>query len=216
MPNLRVSRSPVESAQRFPAREPIELGRRVKQLRLARKWTLEEASEHVGLSRSALSKIERNEMSPTFHAMRKLAFGFSLDLVTFLADGETMLPTGRRSITRAIEGAVHQTPNYGLRLLMDELRNTAFMAVEVTVRARSLDEFPEWDRHNDEDFMYVLDGAAVLFTEHYAPVTLNKGDSVYFDARLGHACFSVGEADARLLWVTAPLAGRFSAAGASS
>ncbi len=212
MPNLTITRRPAEARLRSSEERPSELGARVKELRIARDWTLEDASQRIGLSRSALSKIERNEMSPTFHAMQKLAAGFSLDLLSFLASGESSPPAGRRSITRKDDGTRHETPNYGLRLLMEEVRNTAFMVVEVQVRARSLDQFPDWDRHDDEDFMYVLDGEVTLYTEHYAPAVLKAGDAVYFDARLGHACLSTGSDDARLLWVTAPLGGRFSRA----
>ncbi|MBP1875394.1 transcriptional regulator with XRE-family HTH domain [Ensifer adhaerens] len=210
MPKLTITRRPAEQRLRSTEERPAELGARVKELRVAREWTLEEASQRIGLSRSALSKIERNEMSPTFHAMQKLAAGFSLDLLSFLASGEASPPAGRRSVTRKDDGTRHETPNYGLRLLMEEVRNTAFMVVEVLVRARGLDQFPDWDRHDDEDFMYVLDGEITLYTEHYAPAVLKSGDAVYFDARLGHACISTSDGDARLLWVTAPLGGRFS------
>jgi transcriptional regulator with XRE-family HTH domain len=191
---------------------PVELGARVKALRQARQWTLDQASAHMGLSRAALSKIERNEMSPTFQTMQKLAQGFGLEWVELIgsrpgvASTESQAPTCRRSVTRADEGARYEMPNYGIRLLTGELKNTAFVAAEVQVKARAFAEYKDWDRHNDEDFLFVLAGEMVLHTEHYAPVTLSAGDSVYFDACMGHACVSVGPEDARALWITQPIA----------
>jgi transcriptional regulator with XRE-family HTH domain len=208
-PQLRIERHlgdlDQHSAKNMDA--PMLLSSRVKQLRVAKSWNLEQAANHIGLSRSSLSKIERNEMSPTFHAMQKLAQGFGLDLIDFLSLEKKTPPTGRRSVTRAGEGARHSTPNYELRLLMDDLKKTAFIAIDVSVLARSLSDFSEWDRHENEDFMYVTEGRMVLYTEHYEPVTLAVGDSVYFDARMGHACISSSKKNARAIWISAPVGG---------
>lgn len=203
MPELTVVTA--EGAPGARLGQPIDIAAHVKRLRANRGWTLDQASERSGLSRSAISKIERGEMSPTFDAMQKLASGFGLSLVDFLAAGPPTPAAGRRSVTLADEGVRHETPAYGLRLLTAELSNIAFMAAEIVVRARSLEDYADWDRHDDEDFMYVLAGRVVLYTEHFAPVTLGVDDAVYFDARMGHACVSVSAEDARALWVTAPL-----------
>lgn len=186
-------------------RPAVNIGERIKEVRLARHWTLDQASREIGLSRSAISKIERNEMSPTFQAMQKLAQGFGLDLIELLNPQKVSRPLGRRSVTRRNEGARHAMPHYEMRLLTGELKNTAFMAAEIVVKARSLDEFEDWDRHDNEDMLYVLSGRLILYTEHYTPVSLQAGDAVYFDARLGHLCLSQGRSDARVLWVTAPI-----------
>jgi transcriptional regulator with XRE-family HTH domain len=186
------------------APEAVDLAQRVRQLRAARGWTLDQAAESAGISRSAISKIERGAMSPTFQAMQKLARGFGLSLAEFLAT-PTGPPTGRRSVLRADQGPRIGTPTYGIRLLTGDLLHTAFSAAEIVVRARSLDEYGDWDRHDDEDLIFVVAGRLVLYTEQFAPVSLNVGDSVYFDARIGHACITTGAGEARALWVTAPI-----------
>lgn len=203
---MRLKLFPRASAERDPpgaALGPQHLGERIKALRGERGWTLERASGHVGLSRSALSKIERGEMSPTFSALQKLALGFGLGMPELLVAEKMDLPSGRRAITRAGQGRTQDLPNYQLRLLISELRRTAFLPYEAVARARSLSEFQEWDRHNSEDFVYVLEGRVQLFTELYEPTLLDPGDSVYFDARMGHALLSVGDIDARMLCISA-------------
>ena len=52
---------------------PLNLGERVRDLRKARGWTLEQAATQAGLARSTLSKIENGQMSPTYEALKKLA-----------------------------------------------------------------------------------------------------------------------------------------------
>lgn len=53
--------------------EPLKLGERIKDIRSKMGLTLEEASQRTGLARSTLSKIENEQISPTFQAMQKLA-----------------------------------------------------------------------------------------------------------------------------------------------
>ena len=71
------------------------------------------------------------------------------------------------------------------------------------VHARSFDQFSEWVRHGGEEFLYVLEGEVMLYTEFYEPVALGKGDSAYYDCTMGHALVSLSETDAEVLWVTA-------------
>ncbi|MEO0361500.1 MAG: helix-turn-helix transcriptional regulator, partial [Pseudomonadota bacterium] len=63
-----------------PRVAPLKLGERVRAIRRARNWTLEEAAQRAGLARSTLSKIENEQMSPTFDAVQKLARGLDIDV----------------------------------------------------------------------------------------------------------------------------------------
>ena len=70
------------------------------------------------------------------------------------------------------------------------------------IRARSLEEFGGWVRHDGEEFLMVLTGVVRLYTEFYEPVELKRGDSAYYDASMGHNVISVSAEDATVLWVT--------------
>jgi mannose-6-phosphate isomerase-like protein (cupin superfamily) len=71
------------------------------------------------------------------------------------------------------------------------------------VRARNFSEFKEWVRHDGEEFLLVLSGSVVFYSEFYEPVELNEGDSVYYDATMGHIVVSLSPEDAQILWVVA-------------
>ncbi|HIF8984365.1 TPA: helix-turn-helix domain-containing protein, partial [Vibrio cholerae] len=60
--------------------EPLKLGQRIKDIRTRLGITLEEASQRTGLARSTLSKIENEQISPTFQAMQKLAHGLQIEM----------------------------------------------------------------------------------------------------------------------------------------
>ena len=184
--------------------KPLELGKRVREIRLGQHLTLEEASLKTGLARSTLSKIENDQISPTFAAVTKLVNGLGIDLPQLFSPAPKRRNAGgRRDITRAGEGRIHPTPTYEHELLATELSDKKMIPYRTKVRARSFDEYREWVRHDGEEFLLVLSGSLLLYTEYYQPVVLNEGDSAYYDAQMGHALVSTSDDDAMILWVTA-------------
>ncbi|HEU4958314.1 MAG TPA: cupin domain-containing protein, partial [Sphingomicrobium sp.] len=55
------------------------------------------------------------------------------------------------------------------------------------IRAKTSEEFGELVHHAGEEFVYVLSGRVTVNTEHYDSVTLEVGQSIYFDSSMGHA-----------------------------
>lgn len=175
----------------------------VRSLRQAAQLTLQELGKRSGLSVSTLSKIENNQLSPTYETLLRLAAGLQVEVAElFSSRAAASMTSGRRSITRAGEGIEHASPQYRYQLLCTELSRKHFLPLLTTIRARRLGEFTKLSRHEGEEFIYVLSGAIELHTEHYAPTRLYAGDSCYFDSAMGHACLSVGEADAQILWIS--------------
>lgn len=181
---------------------PLRLGERVRALRKANGWTLEEAAGRAGLARSTLSKIENAQMSPSFDAVQKLARGLGIDMPQLFAPATEPRALSRRAVTRAGEGRAHPTPTYEHALLAPEIARKRMLPYRTVVRARDVAAFDGWVRHAGEEFLFVLSGVARLYTEFYEPADLHPGDSAYYDAGMGHNVVSVGEADAEILWVT--------------
>lgn len=182
--------------------ETLNLGQRVRELRKAQGWTLEQASKQAGLARSTLSKIENEQMSPTFDALRKLATGFQISVPQLFTPPSKEQVVGRMDVTKAGEGKTMPTSTYEHDLLASNLSKKNMLPYRTRVRARSTDEFDGWVRHDGEEFMYVLTGEVRLYTEFYAPVDMKRGDSAYYDATMGHNVISTSQDDATILWVT--------------
>jgi len=182
--------------------EPLDLGARVRDLRKAQGWTMEQAAKQAGLARSTLSKIENGQMSPTYDALKKLAGGLQIGVPQLFTPPRRDQITGRMGVTRSGEGAGHATATYEHELLAETLSKKQMMPYRSRVRARRLDEFDGWVRHDGEEFLYVLTGVARLYTEFYGPVDMRRGDSAYYDAAMGHNVVSVSPEDATILWVT--------------
>ena len=182
--------------------EPLDLGQRVRELRKERDWTLEQAARHAGLARSTLSKIENGQMSPTYDALKKLAQGLGISIPQLFTAPQRDQVIGRMTMTAAGEGTAQATATYEHELLADQLTRKTMLPYRARVRARSMEEFDGWVRHDGEEFLYVLTGVIRLYTEFYEPVDMRRGDSAYYDAAMGHNVISVSDDDATILWVT--------------
>ncbi len=183
--------------------EPLKLGERLKEIRSRLGLTLEEASQRTGLARSTLSKIENEQISPTFQAMQKLANGLKIDMPQLFEPPKQKVATGRRDMTRNGEGKPHPTQTYEHELLATQMLNKKMMPFKSRVRARNFDEYSDWVRHDGEEFLLILEGAVRFYSEFYEPVEMQEGDSVYYDANMGHMLVSCSDEDALILWVTA-------------
>ncbi|MBL6610137.1 MAG: helix-turn-helix transcriptional regulator [Rhodobacteraceae bacterium] len=182
--------------------EPLNLGARVRELRKARNWTLEQAAQQAGLARSTLSKIENSQMSPTYEALRKLAVGLEISVPQLFTPPVKNQINGRMASTKSGQGTAHPTTTYEHELLAESLSKKKMLPYHARIRARSINEFDGWVRHDGEEFLYVLTGVIKLFTEFYEPLEMRRGDSAYYDATMGHNVISTSEDDATILWIT--------------
>ncbi len=181
---------------------PVDLGLRVRELRKAHGWTLEQAAKQAGLARSTLSKIENGQMSPTYDALKKLAVGLEISVPQLFTPPAAEKNNGRMTVTKSGEGTAKATVTYEHELLADTLIKKQMLPYRARIRARRMEEFDGWVRHDGEEFLYVLTGVVQLFTEFYEPVELRRGDSAYYDATMGHNVVSTSAEDAMILWVT--------------
>ena len=85
--------------------QPLDLGARVRELRKAQDWTLEQAAKQAGLARSTLSKIENGQMSPTYEALKKLAVGLEISVPQLFTPPAAEKINGRMAVTKSGEGA---------------------------------------------------------------------------------------------------------------
>ena len=185
------------------ARDRVEihkLGGRVQTFRAERGWTLGELAAHSGVSRSSLSKIERDEVSPTYDVIQRIARAFAIPVVELFGQTAGAPTFARRVIGRAGQAETHQGRGYLYQLLCSELSTKAMLPYLATINARTLKEAGGYVRHSGEEFLFVLSGEVEFLTEHYAPVSLKVGDSIYLDSQMGHACISISDEPAKVLW----------------
>jgi transcriptional regulator with XRE-family HTH domain len=187
-----------------PTRQTIGFGERLRYLRQQRGMTLQQASKATGVAQSTLSKMENEQLSPTYNLMQKLALGLEIEIPQLFAPSSEPKISGRRSVTRKGKGRPHATATYDHELISMDLESKRMVSFKSRVRARSLDEFSDWVSHDGEELLMVLEGQVTVYTEEYEALVLDEGDSSYFDSTMGHAVVSSSEEDALILWVCLP------------
>ena len=180
------------------------LAQQIRSFRQKKGYTLEDVSKLTGVAKSTISKIENNQVSPSFEIVHALAKGLAIDLPQLFDSAPKVesKPLGRLDISRASEGHTQITSTYQHRLLATGLSNKKLFPYVTTVRARSRDEYSDWIRHEGEELLFILKGSVTLYSEFYEPLVLQQGDSAYYDCQMGHLLVSISTEDAEVLWVT--------------
>ncbi len=187
------------------AQDGEALGKAMREARKAKDWTLEDAARAAGIGRSTLSKIENNQTKPSFEIVRRLTQALDLNTPQLFLQSGTNSLVGRRDFTAKGMGEPRETSTYAHELLCNELASKHMLPYLSRIKARDLSEFESWVRHSGEEFMFVLSGDLVFVSEHYRPLPMTAGDSVYYDAGMGHGCISTSTEDAVVLWVSLQL-----------
>jgi transcriptional regulator with XRE-family HTH domain len=179
-------------------------GTALRALRKRNHWTLADVAKRTGIPPSTLSRIENDQISPTYDLLLRLSKGLAIDVSQLLsaapaaADVASDQP-GRRSVNRSADGETVPMSNHTLRYLSTDLLNKQMTPILSEYRAHSLEEFGPLMRHEGEEFLYILEGELELHTECYAPLVLKARESVYFDSRMGHAYIARGSEPCRAL-----------------
>ncbi len=181
--------------------EQPTLGRVLRDLRRRKGWTLKEMSQHSAIPVSTLSKIEHDRLTLTYDKLLQLSQRLGVRISDLFAEPDPQVEniTGRRSIGRIEDAVVVSTPNYEYYYLCTELRRKRMVPILTRIRAKSLDEFGDLVRHSGEEYIHVLEGSIVVYSEFYDPVTLKQGEAIYIDSNMGHAYVAAEDCDEALV-----------------
>ncbi|HBS48986.1 MAG TPA: XRE family transcriptional regulator [Rhodobacteraceae bacterium] len=178
-----------------------DLGRRVREIRKARGWTLKDLAERSGLAVSTISKMERGEISLTYDRFMRLAQGLGMDVGELFDAGAEGFTRGSVSITRAGDGPIHRSDTYDYQMIAGDLAGKHMVPMIGHIKANSFAAFEDFISHPGEEFIHVLRGEVTVHLKGRDPVVLYPGDNLYFDSGLGHAYVSTGDIEAVLLGV---------------
>lgn len=179
------------------------LGARIRALRLSRQLSLAEVAMGVGVSEATMSRIETGHSQVSAPHLYGLAQMFGVEIADFFHE-EAVL-RGRRSLTRAGEGAAFTTPRLEARLMAGDLRHKAMHPFLNRTRAHDLDQVGGLLGHAGEEYLHVLQGPLIVVSQSYTPLRLETGDSLYFDATDPHAYLTDKGTEALFLVVSSAI-----------
>lgn len=184
-----------------PTRSEQNLGQRVRDIRKARGWTLQDLGDKTGLAVSTISKMERGDISLTYDRFMRLAQGLGLDVGELFDTTPDSFQQGSVSVTRAGTGARHDTETYRYEMIAADLSGKHMVPMTGKVKAKTVTQFDALVSHVGEEFLYLLSGSLTVHIAGRDTISLAPGDSLYFDSSMGHAYLSAEEEDASILVV---------------
>jgi len=181
--------------------EKLLLSARVKALRTQRGWSIAETARRADVSVSMLWKVENAQTTLTYGKLAKLAAGLGVPVGELFATSEPAVPKGgRRVVERRGEGPVVDVKSNLHRFLATEIVHKHYSPCIVDVQAAA-DNGEGAEAHGGEEFTFVIEGRVRFLCEGYAPVVLETGDSVYFDASMPHRYLRADDGPARILCI---------------
>jgi transcriptional regulator with XRE-family HTH domain len=178
------------------------LGENLRTIRKLHNWSLSDISKMTGIPLSSLSKVENGHASLSFEKIVVLTERLGIDFADLVKPERNSLPPASRSITRAGTGPRLKVGGLDFQFLSGELTASKNVAFRVVVRnPRNDSSIPTFNHHSGEEFVYVLSGVLVIYTEYYEPLLLSAGDSIMFDANMDHAYAYEGDEPAEVVMV---------------
>jgi transcriptional regulator with XRE-family HTH domain len=210
-------------AKPHPSSSQLRIGRAVRQLRTKLGLSLGALASDLGVATSTLSKLENGLVPITFERLEMISRLLKVDVASLVADAaKAAAPADnadkppsrreefgtRRSITRAGSAAPIEGGVYTLSFHATDLLEKRFQPIVAEVHARDIKDYGPYTRHDGEEFNLVLSGQLEFHTDVYAPVILDRGDSIYFDAEMGHAHIKLGDEPCVLVAIIVPRTAR--------
>ncbi len=179
--------------------DELKIGRKIRQIRLQNKHTLQEIARRIGFTKSYLSMIESGKKSPPIASLIKIAKALHVDITTFFEhkrpeDHFLLVRKGERNVV------VRDGTIFGYR----------YESIAPTKRPKKMEPFiislPSKSRegdlfdHEGEELFYVLEGQ-IRFFYGDKKYSLREGDCIYFDSSIPHRGEGVGRKIAKALVV---------------
>ncbi|HWL71642.1 MAG TPA: XRE family transcriptional regulator [Geminicoccus sp.] len=194
------AKKPTRRRSTTPAKvDPHDPGPLIQRLRREKNLLLSDLAKLSGVSASTISRIENGKISPTYGVMAKLSEALGVPWADLISTSTTSFAAGCRAVSRADGGVKQKTARGIYEWLGTDLVTKAMLPIVV----EALPDHPErvLEGQSGEELLYVLEGTVIFYMQHYAPLVMEPGDSVYFDAGTPHAAYA-RDGRARFLSVT--------------
>ncbi|MCO5381555.1 MAG: cupin domain-containing protein [Methanosarcina barkeri] len=162
-----------------------EIAARVRELRELSDFTVKEMAEYMQVSDEIYEKYESGSEDIPASVLFEIAHKLRVDMATLLTGEEPRMNIF--TVTRDGKGvSVERRKQYRYQNLAEKFIHKKAEFFIVSVEPKPYGTKPETNSHPGQEFNYVLEGSLKVYI-HNNEITLNKGDSIYFDSTYEHA-----------------------------
>ena len=174
----------------------MDIGKKLKRLRIKHQLTLEELANRTELSKGFLSQLENNNCSPSISTLEDILEVLGSSLQDFFAE------TSEEAIVFSSKDYFeNEQDEYKISYLVPNAQKNSVEPIRITIYpgGKSQEIVP----HDGEDFGFVLSGSADLVygDEKYH---LKKGDTFYVYCNKNYHIENNNKQECDLIWISTP------------
>lgn len=174
----------------------MDIGQKLKALRLRNDLTLEEVAARSELTKGFISQVERNLTSPSISTLEYLLEALGTNLADFFKEEkEEQIVFQTQDFFESVK------EEYTIEWVIPNAQKNEMEPILLTLHAH--EKSMVMDCHNGEEFGYVLKGSVTLVRGNQKHV-IKANETFYLDGKVSHYLENNTSKDAKILWVTTP------------
>ena len=177
----------------------MEIGGKIKRLRVRLGLTQEELAARTELTKGFISQLERDITSPSIATLMDILEALGTNVSEFFSEREEdalAIYTAEDMFIKEDEAA-----GVSIRWLVTNAQKNAMEPILVTLAPGASTE--QQDPHEGEEFGYVLSGTITLICGEQKR-KVRRGDAFYFRPNGVHYLANSGKRTGKVLWVSTP------------
>lgn len=176
----------------------MEIGEKIKRLRIQNSLTQEELADRCELTKGFISQVERDLTSPSIATLADILEGLGTNLKDFFNEIEDDKIVFSKEDAFVSENEDYK---YVLQWIIPNAQKNIMepILIELEAKGRTKEDSP----HEGEEFGYVMTGMIFIHigSEKHK---VRKGESFYYKANANHYISNAGKTKATVLWVSSP------------
>ena len=174
----------------------MDIGKKLKRLRIKHQLTLEELANRSELSKGFLSQLENNNCSPSISTLEDILEVLGSSLQDFFADtSEDTIVFSEKDYFE------NEQEDYKISYLVPNAQKNSAEPIKIKIYpgGKSQEIVP----HDGEDFGFVLNGSADLIyggEKHH----LKRGDTFYVYCNKNYHIENNNKKECELIWISTP------------
>jgi transcriptional regulator with XRE-family HTH domain len=181
------------------AASEVDVGQRLRAIRVARRRTLKEVADRAGLSESFLSQVERGRASASIASLQRIAEGLGVTMADLfqpssLAEPRVLRRDERPALAFGVLGRkmlLTPRPLQHLEVFVGEIDPGGSTGTEPYA-------------HGDSEELFVVLNGSVRLELGDGVFELETGDSIGYWSSTPHRITNAGERMAEVMWVISP------------
>ena len=174
----------------------MDIGKKIKELRLSIDLRLEELASRSELTKGFLSQVERNLTSPSISTLEDILEALGTDLSHFFRQEQE-----KKIVFHTADFFEDEQEDYKIEWIVPNAQKNDMEPILLTLHPGC--DSMEMVSHSGEEFGYVLKGS-ILLVKGNQTYRIKAKETFYIEGTESHYLHNPGSVEARILWITTP------------